>query len=364
MPLNCGIVGLPMVGKTTIFNLLTGSGAETSSFYSGKTGSNRGVAKIPDPRVSFLSGVFKPRKTIYAELEVVDVPGLVRGASEGQGSGNAFLEGVRGSDALIHVVRAFQNNEVLHVDDAIDPVRDIETVNLELLLSDLDLVEKRIERIHAGKKVKTEQQQELALLERFRTALESEQPVHTVAMSPDEQNLVRNYSFLTEKPMLIVVNIDEAQAAGAGYPGRERLIEVAQSRGIPLIDICAKIEAEIVELPDEERQEFMAELGISEPGIARLARAIYNMLGLMSFFTVGEDEVRAWTIKQGTEARKAAGKIHSDIERGFIRAEVVKYEDFVSSGSMAKVKEKGLFRLEGKEYIFQDGDIVNFRFNI
>lgn len=364
MPLNCGIVGLPMVGKTTIFNLLTGTGAETSNFYSGKTGSNRGIAKIPDPRINFLSSVYKPRKTVYAELEVVDVPGLVRGASEGQGSGNAFLDGVRNTDALLHVVRAFANSEVLHVDGSIDPLRDIETVNLELLLADLELVEKRLERIKSGKKIKAEQQRELAFLERLRTALEAEQPVHSLDLDPEDQALVKNIGFLTDKPMLLVVNLDEEQAAAGDYPGREQLRAETEKKGISLLEISAGIEAEIAELPEEEREEFMTDLGILEPGIARLARAIYDLLGLISFFTVGEDEVKAWTIKKGTTARKAAGKIHSDIERGFIRAETVRYDDFAAQGSMARVKEKGLFRLEGKEYVVEDGDIINFRFNV
>ncbi|MCL5289499.1 MAG: redox-regulated ATPase YchF [Firmicutes bacterium] len=362
--LNCGLIGLPMVGKTTVFNLLTGLTAETSNFLTGKAETNAGVALVPDRRVDYLSRLYNPKKTTYAQIYFSDVPGLVRGSSQGQGVGNQFLNAIRGVDMLVQVVRTFENPGVAHVEDSINPLRDIETVNLELLFADMEVIEKRIERIKSGKKVKKENEQELHVLERCLSALESETALNRLDLSPDERRLLKNYGFLTEKPMLIVINTDEEQYKQKMYPDKVKLTAFAQSKGLPLIEICGRIEMEIGALPPEDRDLFMADLGLEQSSIDRLARTVYNYLGLISFLTVGKDEVKAWTIEKGTEARKAAGKIHSDIERGFIKAEVVKYSDLERLGNMAGVKETGLYRLEGKEYIVEDGDIINFRFNV
>jgi len=364
MNLNCGLIGLPMVGKTTIFNLLTGAGAETSNFLTGKTETNTGVARLPDSRVDFLSGMYKPRKTTYAQIHFSDVPGLVRGSSQGKGVGNQFLNAIRNVDMLAHVVRAFENPDVPHVDDDINPLRDIETIHIELLFADMEIVERRIERIKGGKKVKKENLLELEVLEKCLDALEGERTIGSLDLTGDEKAVLKNYSFLTEKPLLLVINTDEQQFKTQSYPYKKELLSYAAARGLPVLEISGLIEAEISQLPEEDKELFLADLGVAQSGIDRLARAAYDYLGLISFFTVGEDEVKAWTIKRGTDAKRAAGKIHSDIERGFIKAEVVKYTDLKETGSMSKVKEKGLFRLEGKEYIVQDGDVINFRFNV
>lgn len=361
--LACGLIGLPLVGKTTFYNLLTNSTQETSSFFSGKTESHKGIAVIPDSRIDYLSGVYKPRKTIYAQLEVVDLVGLVKGASEGQGVGNAYLSQARNVDSLVHVVRVFHNPDIPHSEGSVDPVRDIETINLELLFSDLDMVEKRIERIEGGKR-KTDQTKELAILNRILEALHDEKTVHSLDLSPEESAFIRSFALLTEKPMILVVNMDEDQLRAGDYPHKEALRQYANEKSMPLLEICAQTELEISQLDKDDQEEFMRDLGIAESGVSLLARSIYQHLNLISFFTVGEDEVRAWTIEEGTNARSAAGKIHSDLERGFIRAEVFKYSDLRELNSIAKIKEKGLFRLEGKEYIVVDGDIMNIRFNV
>ncbi len=357
MPLTCGLIGLPLVGKTTLFNLLTRAGAETSNF-AGRTRTNVHTADIPDARLDFLAGLYHPRKYTPAALEVIDVPGLTRGA------GAAFLTAVREVDALIHVVRAFGSNAVPHVDGALNPGRDLENVDAELLLADLQMVETRLERIAAGKKIKGETLVEKAALQRCQAVLDSGKPLLEAGLADEEWQAVHSLGFLTVKPALVVVNIDEEQLRRGDYPGEPEIGVYASARSIPVLTICAELEGEIASLDAEERSSFMGAMGISEPGINRLARAIYSRLGLISFLTAGEDEVRAWTIRAGTPARTAAGKVHSDIERGFIRAEVVAYDDLARLGEMNKVKEKGLARLEGKEYIVKDGDIINFRFNI
>ncbi|MDH7478563.1 MAG: redox-regulated ATPase YchF [Syntrophomonadaceae bacterium] len=362
--LTSGLIGLPMAGKTTFFNLLTRSQAETSSFYSGKTDTNRGTAIIPDDRLDFLSHLCSPRRTTYAQLEVVDLVGLVRGASEGLGIGNAYLSQVRTVDALIHVVRVFRNPDVHHIEGEIDPLRDIETINLELLLADLEMIKKRMERIEGSKK-KTEQQLiELSILNRILEGLNEEKTVHSLRLSEEESTYFKSFGLLTEKPMILVANLDEEQLRSGSYPQKEVLHRYARDKGMTLLEICAQAEMEISQLSPDDQQEFLKELGISEPGISLLARSIYKQLNLISFFTIGDDEVKAWTIKKGTSARSAAGKIHSDLERGFIRAEVVKFSALKELGSMSRVKEKGLFRLEGKDYTIMDGDVVNIRFNV
>lgn len=362
--LSCGIIGLPTVGKTTLFNLLTGQHIDTSAFFSGKTDVNRGTADIPDARIDALSAMFNPKRTIYAQIEVTEVAGLVRGASSGEGVGNAFLEQVRTADALIQVVRAFKSNTVLHVEETINPARDLETVNFELLMADLEFVEKRQERINAGKKVTPEQKAELEVLAKVQTWLESERPFYLLELSEAERLVLQNYTFLTNKPQVIVVNVDEDQWRAGDYPTKSELEVKAAAGHAEVLMVCEALEVEIAQLPPEERDEFFKELNISEPGINRIARAAYKVLGLQSFFTVGEDEVRAWTIHLNTPAREAAGKIHTDLEKGFIRAEVMPGEKLIELGSVAKVKEQGLLRLEGKDYIVKDGDILNIRFNV
>jgi len=319
---SCGIIGLPMVGKTTVFNLLTGAKVQTSNFFSGKTEANIGMAKVPDRRIDFLSGLYKPRKTTYAQIELIDVPGLVRGASQGQGIGNAFMDTVRKVDALIHVVRAFESGDVEHVEGSVDPVRDVQTVAYELLMADIEFVDKRISRLKEGKKRTAQTDAEIALLTRILEHLEAEKPFAALELSDEERLSLINYTFFTDKPIIIVANLDDSQFKAKQYPGMDGLRQYATEQGLPLIEISANTEMEISDLEGEDREMFFADLGIDEPGINRIAQAAYRVLGLISFFTVGEDEVRAWTIRQGSTAKQAAGKIHSDLERGFIRAEL------------------------------------------
>jgi hypothetical protein len=357
MALTCGLIGLPLVGKTTLFNLLTRAGAETSNF-SGRTKTNIHTAGIPDARLDFLSGLYHPRKYTPAALEVIDVPGLTHGA------GAAFLSAVRDVDALIHVVRAFGNDAVACVGEGLNPARDLENVDAELILADLQLVETRLERIAAGKKIKGETMVEQAALRRCQAVLDAGQALQDAGLDEIEWQAVRSLGFLTVKPALVVINIDEDQLHSGVYPGEAEVDAYASARNIPVLTVCAQLESEIASLDADERTAFLGAMGITEPGINRVAMAIYRRLGLISFLTAGEDEVRAWTIRAGTPARAAAGKVHSDIERGFIRAEVVSFDDLARLGDMSRIREKGLMRLEGKEYVIQDGDIVNFRFNI
>ncbi|KUO74877.1 MAG: GTP-binding protein [Clostridia bacterium BRH_c25] len=359
-----GLVGLPLVGKTTFFNLLTHAHAEISNFASGKMASNVGSAKVPDYRIDFLSKLYNPKKTAYALIDFIDVPGLVSGAGAGKGVGNQFLEDIRKVDALVHIIRAFDNPDVLHVEGSLNPMRDIETVNLELLFADLSIIDNRIARIESGKKVTKENLLELAVIKKCKEGLENGLLIHQINLTDEERELLKTFSFLSEKPMILVINIDENSLESGSYPQKEDVLKYAEERNVPVIEVCAKAEMEISELEEEDRLIFMEELGIKKSGIDVLASTTYDYLGLISFLTAGEDEVRAWTIKKGTDARRAAGKIHSDIERGFIRAETVKFKDLQELGSMAKAKEKGLYRLEGKEYIVHDGDIINFRFNV
>lgn len=351
-----GIIGLPLVGKTTVFELLT----ESTNKNLNTARANLGMVRIPDDRIDYLSRLYKPKKTTYAQLEVVDIPGLTPGAEK---TANVFLDTVRRSDALLHVVRVFDDDSVPALNNDINPIKDIETINYELLLADLDLIEKRIERISSNKK-KNNFLSELALLERLKDALENEIPLAAVELNAAEEEILTAYQFLTTKPILICLNISEDDLINKEYRQREEVLEFACQHKLPVVEISASIERDLAELEGEEKEAFMQELGIEESGIVKISQSMYHRLGLISFFTVGEDEVKAWTIEEGTAARKAAGKIHSDIERGFIRAEVVEYEDLKNLGSMNAVKEKGLFRLEGKEYVVKDGNIVHFRFNV
>ena len=355
-----GLIGLPLVGKTTLYNLLCATNMPTSNFLSGRTEPNHGMARVPDMRIDWLRDLYKPKRTIYAQIETTDLPGLRHGENSG---GNSFLQQIRQVDALVHVVRAF-NSDVEHIDGSVDPLRDLDHVQAELLLADLDLVEKRIERIKTGKKVTDEQKKEIEMLLKCQQALEDEKPLASLDFSDLEKEMMIHYGFFTQLPQLIVVNVDEAQYKQQSFPKEAEVREWANARSFPLLPLCAAMEEEIDKLPLEDRELFMADLGIEVSGSYVLAREMYALVGLISFFTVGEDEVRAWTINLGTEAKQAAGKIHSDLERGFIRAETASYTDLREHGSLPKLKEKGLLRLEGKEYIVKDGDILNIRYNV
>lgn len=351
-----GLIGLPRSGKTTIFNLLTNSHIETSGF-GGKAESRRGLAPVPDNRLNWLKELYHPRKVTPAQLQVVDVPGLAHGESQGP---NRFLNDVRLVDALIHVVRGFQSD----LGEEPTPLRDLEDMELEISLSDLDLVEKRRERITSGKKITKEHQHELELLNLLHGALESGQRLDQLELTEEDRRQISGYQFLTLKPMVWLLNLDDDAFQSGEYPERTAIEAMASAKKIPLVVMAGAMEQEIQDLDEGDRAEFMRDLGIEQTGTERLAEAAYEHLGLMSFLTAGEDEVRAWTILRDTPAKAAAGKIHSDIERGFIRAEVVAFDDLYAAGTMLKAREQGLVRLEGKEYIMQDGDIVNFRFNV
>jgi len=358
-----GLVGLNQTGKTTLFCLLTGI---TST--GGKNTANIGTGIVPDERVDFLSLLYKPKKTTYAKIDLTDVAGFSVSGNDRSGAAAKFLNDVRPCDAIVHVLRAFESDTVVHDYNTIDPARDLEAVETEMLFADLEMIEKRIARIKSGKKVTKEHEVEIALLERCYKELEDGGSIKNMDLTQAERISIRGFSFLTEKPRLAVLNTGEDTDKS-----KQRQLDTAQNGtfknlceklGVPFIELCVQMEMEINSLPIEDRQAFMDDMGITEPGVEVLARAVYELLGLISFLTVGEDEVRAWTIETGTNAQNAAGKIHTDIERGFIRAEVVKYKDIFELGNMVKVKEKGLFKLEGKQYIVEDGDIINFRFNV
>jgi len=359
-----GLIGLPLVGKTTFFNLLTKSQAATSSFANAKIASNIGSAKIPDARVDFLAKLYKPKKITFASIDFIDVPGLGKASSLGSGLGNQFLENIRKTDALVHVIRVFDDPDVAHTEGSIDPLRDIDIINLELLFADLGVVETRIERIETAKKLKKDNLEELEALKKCRAALEQGKLLSQLDLTNEERSFLSSFDFLSEKPLILLANISESDLKKGEYTQKEIVMKFAAENNIPLIECCAKTEMELNDLNEDEKTLFMEEMGIKKSGIDILASTSYELLGLISFLTTGEDEVRAWTIKKGLEAKKAAGKIHSDIERGFIRAEVVKSEHLKELGSMAKLKEKGLFRLEGKDYLVEDGDIISFRFNV
>lgn len=355
--MDVGLIGRAGSGKTTVFNLLTGAAQETSAYGGGRTDTHQGLAPVPDSRLDVLAVLYHPKKLTPAQIRVVDVPGLVQSA---QGGPNRFLNDVRQVDALVHVLRGFTNG----LGEAPHPLQDAEDMELELALSDLDLLERRRERLSGGKKVTKEAQQELPLVNRLAEMLETGKRLDQAALTEEEDRQLRGYQFLTLKPMVWVVNLDEDHFQAGTFPGRDELLALADAKGVPVVMMAGQWEMEVMALGAEERDEFLAELGLQETGISRLARAIYQHLGLISFLTAGEDEVRAWTIGRETSAKAAAGKIHSDIERGFIRAEVVSFEHLNHAGGMVKAREQGHVRMEGKEYIVQDGDIINFRFNV
>ncbi|MEM8961231.1 MAG: redox-regulated ATPase YchF [Acidobacteriota bacterium] len=354
--MHLGIVGLPKVGKTTLFNTLTASEADTDKFSASRK-TNIAVAKVPDPRLAELRDLFKPKRYVPATVDYVDVPGI----SKGESKENLDLDALRQVDALVHVVRVFDDPELPHPEGSIDAARDVETLDLELVLADYEVVERRIDRLAKSAKrgLSAEEKVEEALLKNtILPTLENEQPLRSIELSPDDEKRLRGFQLLSAKPQLVILNVDESAI------GKDRDFGVEETEERRVVVISAPIEAEIALLSEDEQREFLDDLGLEEPSLDRVLRASYELLGLISFFTVGEDEVRAWTIRRGTIARKAAGAIHSDIERGFIRAEVVPWDELLSQGSMAKCRDQGTLRLEGKEYLVKDGDVTHFRFNV
>ena len=359
-----GIVGLPNVGKSTMFNAITNAGAECANYPFCTIEPNVGVVPVPDERLDVLTQMYKPEKTTHAVIEFVDIAGLVKGASKGEGLGNKFLSHIREVDSIVEVVRCFNDPNIVHVDGSINPVRDIETINLELIFADIETIDKRIDNVKKKLKADKKCQEELDLLEKVKKTLEEGKSARTIQLTDEEKELLKESFLLTMKPILYIANVSEEQLSNENDENVKQVEEYAKQENAQVIPLCVKIEEELASLEGEDKKEMLEALGIKESGLDKVIKASYDLLGLMSFLTAGEPEVRAWTIKKGTKAPQAAGKIHSDIERGFIRAEIVSYEDLIKEGSMVAAKEKGLVRSEGKEYIMQDGDIVLFRFNV
>ena len=360
-----GIVGLPNVGKSTLFNAITKAGAECANYPFCTIEPNVGVVPVPDERLDKLAEMYNPEKVTHAVIEFVDIAGLVKGASKGEGLGNKFLSHIREVDSIVEVVRCFEDSNIVHVDGSINPLRDIETINLELIFADIEAVDKKID--NAKKKLKADKkyQEELDLLEKIKTTLESGKSARTISFTEEELEILKDTYLLTMKPILYIANVSENQLEDPfNDENVKQVVEYAKSENAEVVPLCVKIEEELATLEGDDKKEMLEALGLNESGLDKVIKSSYDLLGLMSFLTAGEPEVRAWTIKKGTKAPKAAGKIHSDIERGFIRAEIVSYDDLIREGSMLACKEKGLVRSEGKDYIMQDGDIVLFRFNV
>ena len=363
-----GIVGLPNVGKSTLFNSLTKAGAESANYPFCTIDPNVGVVTVPDERLNVLGEMYHTKKIIPAAIEFVDIAGLVKGASKGEGLGNQFLANIREVDAIVHVVRCFENSNIVHVDGSINPLRDIETINLELIFSDLEILERRISKVSKVARNDKSAAKELTLLNKIKAHLEDGKLAKTFEEADDEeeQAWLESYNLLTYKPVIYAANVSEDDLAddAANNEGVQAVREYAKGEQSEGFVVCAEIEAEISELDDDEKKMFLEDLGLEESGLEKLIKASYKLLGLISYLTAGEPEVRAWTITEGTKAPQAAGKIHSDFERGFIRAEVVSYDDLIACGSHTAAKEKGLIRLEGKDYVVKDGAIMLFRFNV
>ncbi len=360
-----GIVGLPNVGKSTMFNSITKAGAECANYPFCTIEPNVGVVGVPDERLEELTKMYSPQKTTHAVIEFVDIAGLVKGASKGEGLGNKFLSHIRETDSICEVVRCFEDSNVVHVDGSVDPIRDIETINLELIFADIETVNKRLDKARKNLKADKKYQQEINLLEKIKENLENGISARAIDFSEEEQEMVKEMFLLTTKPILYIANVSEEQLEDSENDTYVKKVkEYAAKEKAEVIPLCVKIEEELSGLEEEDKKEMLEALGLEESGLDKVIKKSYDLLGLMSFLTAGEPEVRAWTIKKGTKAPQAAGKIHSDIERGFIKADVVSYSDLMGAGSMVAAKEKGLVRSEGKEYVMQDGDIVLFKFNV
>ena len=366
MALTAGIVGLPNVGKSTLFNAITQAGAESANYPFCTIDPNVGIVEVPDSRLNKLTELVKPKKTIPTAFEFTDIAGIVKGASKGEGLGNQFLSHIRQVDAIVHVVRCFDDENITHVSGKVDPIDDIETINLELIFADLDSVNKRLQRVEKLARQKDKEAVvEHEILSKIKDGLENEQPARALEFTDEQSKIVKGLHLLTSKPVLYAANVSEEEVADpSANKNLVKVQEFAANEGAQVIVVCAKIESEIAELDGEEKEMFLEELGIPESGLDQLIKASYSLLGLATYFTAGEQEVRAWTFPIGYKAPQTAGIIHSDFEKGFIRAETVSYEDLVDAGSMSVAKERGKVRLEGKEYLVKDGDVMHFRFNV
>ena len=366
MSLTAGIVGLPNVGKSTLFNAITKQEILAANYPFATIDPNVGTVIVPDKRVLVLEEMYQPDRVIPTTFEFTDIAGLVKGASLGEGLGNKFLSHIREVDAIVEVVRCFEDNNIIHVDGNVDPIRDIEVINVELIMSDLEIIDNRINKI--GKKAMTSKNKddilEVEVLNRIKSSLEAGIPARKLEFNDDELKLIRSFNLITLKPMIYVANVNEIDISNGGNEYVNRVYEYAQNEQSQVVMICAKIESELAELEEEEKNQFLSEIGIAESGLSQLIKSTYSLLGLATYFTVGSDEVKAWTFRRGMKAPECAGIIHTDFEKGFIRAEVMSYNDLIDCGNELKVREAGKMRLEGKEYLMQDGDICHFRFNV